>query len=365
MAVTLHALTLVLLPLITVGAIVRYPRRRWFPETSNAWGFLIIFFYFSASVILFTCLCDHSGPWLRQTFVPLACMIASLLFIGSPRVRVSMILLGLVTGFALQAHLSRLIDTPGWAYDQKRFLTPTKRNQIQLKSLGDEVAELGKHDNILYAAGWLRDLPIPEQSRPYVDDSFADCRYSRLWHSPITGLLHVECTALDVWYPGGTLAEAAEKLELRHRPDLLQLLDRQEAAHRLDASRTAKRQNDKRAMADEGLRAARLLGEYAWSHDGRLPETWKQLIDSLSLRSGHDGSEYYPRTYATIVNPSRFRWPPNTIVPKLDPNGTNASEAPSATLRLLWTSDDSLTADELEGLTYRIRWIRTYGPVVH
>lgn len=224
MWVTLHAFALILLPVVTIAAIARYPRRRWFPETSNAWGFLIIFLYFSASVILFTCLCDHSGPWLRQTFVPLACMVASLLFIGSPRVRVSMILLGVVTGFALQAHLTRLIHAPGWAYDQNGFLrqgvlTEAQVNQSWLARVGNDIETRGVSDRNSYPPGWMGDLRLADGSRVYVSYSFANRRSIRFWHTRITGLLRVERASLDVWFPGGTLKEAADKLEVRMRPN--------------------------------------------------------------------------------------------------------------------------------------------------
>jgi len=215
---TLHALTLILLPIVTIAAIVRIPQRRCNAQSDKSMEIGIILAYVLASMIVFPCLCDRGGPWLRQTFLPLACMVAASLFIGPPRARRTMVLLGAVTGFALQFHVDSLLDAPEWAYDRKSLMTRAQLNQSWLARVSNDIETRGESDRNCYPADWLGDLQLADGSRVYVSYLFANTRAVRVWHTWITGLLRVEGTALDVWFPGGTLKEAAGKLEVRVRP---------------------------------------------------------------------------------------------------------------------------------------------------
>ena len=79
-----------------------------------------------------------------------------------------------------------------------------------------------KVDGASYPQGWLEEsVPAVRDWAPYGAirwKGFWTATVTPLWHSWLTGLYGCTVEPMDLWYPGGTLKDAASKIEFRDRP---------------------------------------------------------------------------------------------------------------------------------------------------
>ncbi len=357
MWVTLHALTLIFLPVVTIAAICLSPAR---PRLGTVFAASLVGAFMVVIIgPTFTTCCEEPLQW-RQITIPTACAAFAIVFISNRRASSGITFMSLALAFVLAEHAHRLRGLNQWTGMPNLSSLSAGRAKNRLKEIGSRLVEL--KDTAKYAPCWLRDHPNERIAIEGMVMPPRDSRAEPSWHTWLTGLYRRYDIDRDFWYPGGTLPEAAERLELRARPNLLEALERQHAALQREQNRIAKLHRDDRALANESVLAANLLGEYAWVHGGRLPESWQQLIESGMAGSAADGAIFVRQSGATILNPSRFRWTASAIVAPLNA-APQASATTSAADRLIWTTDNTLNADQLEGLAYRIQWIRTNGRI--
>jgi len=217
MWVTLHALALLACPIITL-IVVLLTKRRSFAGRSVV-APLLTPLAIGLMPMTMKHMCDEGqafGSWL----IPLLCLWPSMLLVGPAFWRLALALLLGIAMYVLTyqhvewVHSEELTGNPRWA---KRVFAATNRQRMQDYQVW--LAERGGADTTSYPAGWLRDIDFGGQHIPPSDWQPIDGTVTPLWHSSFTQLYTRVRIPLDYWYPGGTPTEAAEKLELRPRPD--------------------------------------------------------------------------------------------------------------------------------------------------
>ncbi len=155
------------------------------------------------------------APWLILG----PCLFLILLFVNSAAWRRILGVVVFVGMVKLSCHFTDIVHMPGWTgnpdLDYGPVVLRSMRGQVTLAA-GDS-----EDPQDTYAAGWLRDLPVWQD---IVSEHGRDRRprarrqVERAWHTWLTGLYHYTLVPRDYWYPGGPVAEAGPKLELRDRP---------------------------------------------------------------------------------------------------------------------------------------------------
>lgn len=211
-----HAVALLTCPILTAAALLASRRRPTEPRPG-------LFELLVPLVVVFFSNLNQHGCDERagavQTLIPLACMWAVLFWCGPMLARwgIAMLLAG--AACALTHHAIELVHTNSFTGVADLHKSGLARIGKDRELLSKQLAQLGESDTFVYEARWLRELPFAHEipmldARPAFYESA-----TALWHTRFTGLHRRELHLLDYWYPGGALADAAEKLELSTRPE--------------------------------------------------------------------------------------------------------------------------------------------------
>jgi len=213
MWVTLHAITLSLLPVLTIAAVAKSPARLRLTEIAVAALFGAAVFMILAPS--FSTCCDEPLQW-RQLLIPTASAMTAIVFVRRKELSLAIALASLMLAFLLAFHFAALLGSRGWT--GKRNLAQQSVGMARRRLLDIQAELRGVQDDTSYPPCWLRDHPIRELAIAGAVRPPSDSWSEPAWHSWLTGLYRRHDIDRDFWYPGGRLSEAADKLELRERP---------------------------------------------------------------------------------------------------------------------------------------------------
>ena len=218
MQATIHAVLLISLAAFALLALFLLKRR-----TPTSRQFVIALSIAAVGIAAASALNHHlcrEGEPRTQWLILGPCLLLILVSVNSAtwrRVLSSAMFIGMI---GLSCHFTELVHTPSWTGNPNW----DGYGSIALRSLHvalDTAAGDLEDPQVVYPAGWLRDLAVWES----IDDLFGDGyqptvkrRIERAWHSRLTGLYHYTPVRQDYWYPGGPFAETGPKTELRDRP---------------------------------------------------------------------------------------------------------------------------------------------------
>lgn len=198
-------------------------------------------------------------------------------------------------------------------------------------------------DNRSYPPGWLRDLSNGEVASAAAMNPLTDSWVEPAWHSWLSGLYRRHGIPQDFWFPGGSVAEARDRIEIRHRPDVT----------------LAQWYREWRA-SDDSVTFADFLGEFALAHRRRLPNSIDELVE-IGISQSSSGELVQRRTTKRVSAPERFRWRVGEVIDALpftvDPQGAPTSQPRH---HLMWDADGAIVDEVLDQLDARIRWKMTH-----
>lgn len=96
-------------------------------------------------------------------------------------------------------------------------------NTAELRDCGNELREKAEqYPQLVLSQGWLDDVwrkAVNEQLLS-IPSHYQNTTPSigRFWHTWFTGIYRLDGQPIDIWCPGGTLLECADKIEYRDRP---------------------------------------------------------------------------------------------------------------------------------------------------
>lgn len=169
---------------------------------------------------------DSPTPGL-QCWIPLVAILLTSVFVRRHNARAAFLVMQVVLAVLLQVQFYDLGDRrgspwTGWS-DPNRHLSHYRKMALLHLSFTVRDAAVDLPKKVL-PAGWIDREPLRSALlQDYPDELLsADCPTGidtahAVWHTWLTGLWHVERRPAGVWYPGGTPAEAADRLELRPR----------------------------------------------------------------------------------------------------------------------------------------------------
>lgn len=183
----------------------------------------------AAILVLLACI-----PWLfcprpyAQFLVPGLCTFLVIAFVARSLPRCIAAIAFLMVSFALSMQFHSLAATDRYTSD------PMEPRDLIIAVHGNPLKELASEERPArmagegspsadrartYEAGWLDELYARLGVAGSVPELHSVPIVGRAWYTPITGLYPLrgkfECR---LWFPGGTFAEGAERLELREVP---------------------------------------------------------------------------------------------------------------------------------------------------
>ncbi|MEW6715699.1 MAG: hypothetical protein AB1306_11510 [Nitrospirota bacterium] len=180
-------------------------------------GFIL--FTFALGPRLFTS--GTNGQPIFQIMIPATCLFLILIFINNVAIKLLIFVLFFLASLTLGQHYRDLVKTE--IYTGNSNLTEDMLKLRKTFIVYDLLNEARINDN-KYPPGWLREL-LPEVKAKALKNIIGylnnrqmhKIEIVHLWHSWFTGLYgKTEGEVIDVWFPGGTLKDSAEKIEFRH-----------------------------------------------------------------------------------------------------------------------------------------------------
>lgn len=163
-------------------------------------------------------LCGAGQP-LTQWLVPGLGIFLVLSFVRPKLARYSAAVVFLALSFFLSEHFIDLVHTDGFTGNPEHpeeSVLLLQRSILMEFTLHDREAEPPVDPGRTFPPGWLDDLLEQlEGKRP--DPALHSLPVAgRAWYTPITGLYPLSAPRkCRIWFPGGTLGEGAEGLEIR------------------------------------------------------------------------------------------------------------------------------------------------------
>ncbi|MBK9126297.1 MAG: hypothetical protein IPM13_00645 [Phycisphaerales bacterium] len=212
---TVHAIVLIVLALAVVFALAAVKRRA--PTSRQFTIALAIAVFGTLAAPMFNHHMCREGEPRTQWLILGPCLLLVLLFVNSPAWRRTLGAAVFVGMMGLSCHFTDLVHEPGWTGNPD-WDGGASMMFRSLRQSAAAVAADSENPNVEMPAGWLRELSI----WPAVQDQFGDQRpvrreLRRTWHTRLTGLYRYSSIPQDFWYPGGSLADAITRLELRDR----------------------------------------------------------------------------------------------------------------------------------------------------
>lgn len=215
MAGSIHAVVLLLVPVLSALVWWKAPRRR----PTGRQIFIAALVPILAAVFLggLSHLCGAGNPTV-QWFVPLVCMWALTTYLARPvprRVGAALLLLSAVL---LSEHYDSLVHGDHWtgnrSWPESVF---SKVRRAYMSSISSRLKDLDAVQPGTFEAGWVRDLPLGGGFDPPRTKAAAQVVTELAWHSAFTRLYATRLISIDYWYPGGRPADAADDIEIRDR----------------------------------------------------------------------------------------------------------------------------------------------------
>jgi hypothetical protein len=211
MFVVLHALVLMVIPVITLVLLLVQGDR----ERRLGIAVLTAALGLGVQALVYAYHTDARSPEsnpLSQFVVLGGSTLAALLWLHSGRLRGLLFAVNTVALVVLCQHYVELVQGPRWAGQA------STRLERQLPRIRDYLEVQGYRDDGVYPPGRVRDQPfaedLPEWFRALLEPDQRDLEHSSRWHSWLTRLYRVERTPRDLMFPGGTLREGGPRVDL-------------------------------------------------------------------------------------------------------------------------------------------------------
>lgn len=163
-------------------------------------------------------------PWYDpfvQWALPAACLTAVLLCAHqrAPRVYAS-VMFG-VLAFMLCWQHAMLLNSGRYIPDPALVEEAAAWRAEALAKVRDRLRQAGERDTTSYETGWTRDTVGRSPAFDFggVDPLLCRVELSPLWHSGFTRLYPVRYVSMRLWYPGGSPADAWNRVDWRDRTD--------------------------------------------------------------------------------------------------------------------------------------------------
>jgi hypothetical protein len=212
---TVHAVVLIILPVAVVIALAAVKRR---VPTGRQFtiAFAIAAFGTLAAPMFNFHLCYEGVPFMQWLILG-PCLLLILLFVKSPAWRRTLGAAVFIGMMGLSCHFTDIVHEPGWTGNPDWDGGANIRFRSVRHSAATAAAKC-EDPNLELPANWLRELPIWPVVQESLDDQHLTRReVIRTWHTTLTGLYRYFSIPQDYWYPGGPLADAITRLELRDR----------------------------------------------------------------------------------------------------------------------------------------------------
>jgi hypothetical protein len=207
---TLNALGLIAVVLATAVMLLFYGGKptHWLRFPLGAVAFIV--------AGIFAPLQLHSASAGYQRLFPALCVALLVLFVQRWR-PLPIIVFAIGMSWVLTSQAYKLVDYGPYPRPPAVWTRIDADHRIErLVTVTQTLSKIA--DSHSYPAGWLTDSPLAARIsstalRPgYVGESYA------LWHSALTGLYLKHGVHVELWYPGGPLAQAMPGIQFRERP---------------------------------------------------------------------------------------------------------------------------------------------------
>ena len=180
-------------------------------------------FGFLGSLFIPVHMCDRGQglallpvPWLSAMLVAVAC--------GRRTIALSFAVLMMIAATYIGSLYAGLVHRHG-VTGNPTSSSPMASQQLKVVELTLASAKFGIDPDREIPAGWLDESELARESEWLARELTADAREGRWyredagtwWHSGFSRLYPVRYVRLGVWYPGGKVADAAHRLEIRDR----------------------------------------------------------------------------------------------------------------------------------------------------
>lgn len=158
-------------------------------------------------------LCDRGNPTM-QWLIPGLASTATIGFLREPRAALLASLLLAATAVPLARQYDACVHSPAYVGNVARLQRLHRSQNERLALMKEELR--ASRDPTDHPAMWLRDIP-GNPTAGWFDTPPEFIEAEDVWHSWLTGIRRAKRMPLDVWFPGGTRAAAADRVELRTR----------------------------------------------------------------------------------------------------------------------------------------------------
>ncbi|MBM4041936.1 MAG: hypothetical protein FJ290_25860 [Planctomycetes bacterium] len=122
--------------------------------------------------------------------------------------------------FGLSFHYSEIVHGPIYVGDPNYGKAQAARPIRELRMASEAIRELAKQDDAIYPAGRMAEMTFVAQHRRDFEGIVLPrerLEVSSLWHSSLTRLYRRTSRPVEMWFPGGKLSKASDRLEWRER----------------------------------------------------------------------------------------------------------------------------------------------------
>ncbi len=219
MAVTVHALLLLSLPLAIVAVCILTRRTTW-GRSGFVWaGAAAVVAYVAAGFVFVSCahLCDAGDP-VSQTMIGGCCLWLVLVVPRFIWLRLIVAVLLIVAMFGLSRQYGELVHTKGLTGNAISRDDPGEEGVRLLSSVRAAVRKAVPPATQPYAAGWVRDMRVASDLCRSLDRPIR-IEITPFWHSWYSRLYKHRVVYQDFWFGGGVLPDRANEITLRDRDD--------------------------------------------------------------------------------------------------------------------------------------------------
>lgn len=216
MQANLNAIGILITPFITLAILIKSRKKGiTFKEILKA----ILFFIFVSflNIMVSTHLCDTGYP-IAQWLIPVLCGAIIIIAVENKKIRRISLLLLTILSITLSQHFVHLVhETQYIGNRNSRMINGISKSILKSQKELLKTAAEGNTKN--YSPGWIEDSlkDLEGADGIIIKGDHEIIETHKLWHTDFTGLYGTTYKKVGIWYPGGTLREAAEKIAIKEK----------------------------------------------------------------------------------------------------------------------------------------------------
>lgn len=213
MAVTLHAILLIVIPIVTAIICIVGPRRLP-PKPAHAAiiagaSALLVF-------ILSAHLCDAGDPFTQCIIIGVSVWFLQT-YSASKVMRGGLSTAMVAIMFALSIQYGTLVHSRTWYGHPYPPAVSRVISNSRLSSIRTKLKEQ-QFDGVEHSEGWLREMPFAANLEKELEGKPFRFEVGRAWHTWFTRLFPMKRIEQDLWFAGGRLPETADAVTIRDVP---------------------------------------------------------------------------------------------------------------------------------------------------